>query len=420
MRPESDHEVFEENLGKLLAVAAKQRDLGFQETVWQAVHTEVGRERFASRRRLVLGGLSAAAAVVVCALAWLLLGPATEPVGRVRAVYGWVELAEGDSTRRISGEELLFARQPVRTLSGSRGEIRLEDGSRFVLEPRTIVQVADERKGLRVRLQRGTVDVEAAKQQRGRWLAVETAISRVRALGTAFDVRLIRRPDGTGRTKVSVTSGTVELESGGGKILLSANTEGVADEGKRPQRHLADLELNEILQLLDRTNELARQRNSRAGRPSIVRFKGGSTAAVWTLARLSDFGPQDGTTYSLQLKCPASKARVFTLEGQRVPTSSHGRELRIARSALDPALRTDTRLILELPEVGGVFQAESVGVVQFHRPAGPRGVVTLIQFHLPAAANIESISPTPIEVTTKLDRQVITVAAEIDGLELWE
>lgn len=420
MRPESDHDVFEENLRRLLAVAARQKDVGFQETLWQAVRTEVRRQRFAARRRLVLGGLSAAAAVVVCALGWFLLGPATERVGRVRAVYGWIELTEGSSTRRIVEEEPLFARQPVRTLSGSQGEIRLEDGSRLLLEPRTIVQVADQGKGLRIRLQRGTVDVEAAKQQRGRWLAVETPSSKVRALGTAFDVRLIRRPDGTGRTRVNVTSGTVELESGGEKILLSPNTEGVADEGERPQRHLADLELNEILQLLDRTNELARQRNSRAERPSIVHFKGGSTAAVWTLARLSDFGPRDGTTYSLRLKCPASKARVFTLEGQRVPTSSQGRELKIDRSVLDPALRTDTRLILELPEVTGVFQAESAGVVQFRKPAGPRGVVTLIQFHLPAAANIESISPTPIEVTTKLDRQVITVAAEVDGLELWE
>ncbi len=420
MRPESDPQVFEENLRKLLAVAAEQKDSGFQESLWQSVRAEVGRQRFAARRRLVLGGLSAAAAVVICALAWLLLGPTTEPVGRVRAVYGWIELTEGSSARRISEEEPLFAHRPVRTLSGSRAEIRLEDGSRFVLEPRTIVQVADEGKGLRVRLQRGTVDVEAAKQRPGRWLAVETPSSKVKALGTAFDVRLVRRPDGTGRTRVNVTSGTVELESGGGKILLPANTEGVADEGKRPERHLADLELNEILQLLDRTNELARQRNSRAGRPSIVHFKGGSTAAVWTLARLSDFGPRDGTAYSLRLKCPAAEAMVFTLEGQRVPTSSQGRELRIDRSALDPALRMDTRLILELPEVSGVFQAESAGAVQFHRPADPGGIVTLIQFHLPAAANVESISPTPIEVTTKLGRQVITVAAEVEGLELWE
>ncbi len=420
MRPESDHKVLEENIRKLLAVAAEQKDLGFQETVWQVVRTEVGRQRFASRRKLVLGGLSAAAAVVICALAWLLLGPATEPVGRVRAVYGWVELTEGDSARRIVGEEPFFAGQPVRTLSGSQGEIRLEDGSRLVLEPRTIVQVADEGRGFRVRLQRGTVDVEAAKQQRGRWLAVETPGSKVRALGTAFDVRLVRRPDGTGRTRVNVTSGTVELESGGGRILLSPNTEGVADEGERPQRHLADLELNGILQLLDKNNELARQRNSRAGRPSIVRFKGGSTAAVWTLAHISDFGPRDGTTYSLRLKCHASKARVFTFDGQRVPVSSQGRELKIDRLALDPALRRDTRLILELPEVTGVFQAESADGVQFRRPAGPRGVVTLIQFHLPAAANIESIFPTPVEVTTKLDRQVITVAADVDRLVLWE
>ncbi len=420
MRPESDDKVFEENLRKLLAVAAEQKDLGFQETVWQTVRAEVRRQRFAARRRLVFGGLSAAAAIVVCALGWLLLRPMAEPVGRVRAVYGWVELTEGSSARRIVGEEPLFARRRVRTLSGSRGEIQLEDGSRLLLEPRTIVQVADEGKGLRVRLRRGTVDVEAARQQRDRWLAVETPSSKVRALGTAFDVRLVRRPDGSGRTRVHVTSGTVELESGGEKILLPAHTEGVADEGKRPQRHLADLELNEILQLLDRTNELARQRNSRAGRPSVVHFKGGSTAAVWTLARLSDFELQDGTTYSLRLKCPAAKARVFTLEGQRVPTNSQGRELKIDRSTLDPALRPDTRLILELPEVTAVLQAESPGVVQFHRPAGPRGVVTLIQFHLPAAANIERISPTPIEVTVKLDRQIITVAAEVDALELWE
>jgi hypothetical protein len=416
MKPESHQDIFEENLRKLVAAAAGDRDSGFQDRLSRAVGGEVRRRRSVVRHRLFLGGFAAAAALVVAVSLFMSTGNVAQ-VGQVHPIYGATELDGGGSVQKVLDDQQISPAQTIRTLSGSRAEVRMSDGSRLVLSPRTSLQARREKRGVRVSLQSGAVDVEVARQQGGRSFRVQTPGSQVKALGTAFEVRLASRPDGGGRTRVAVTSGTVELESGESSVLLPANTEGVADEGRAPERHLGSLELNELVSLLKRNEELARQTNKEPGQPCIVHFKGGSTAAIWTLIRLSNFKRSSAGTYSLRLVCPASKAKVFTLDGQSVPATGQGRNLSIAASNLGVA--ADTDLILELPEVSGVFQAQSGGTIAFHRPVNPR-VVTLFQLHLPARANIGRISPEPVDTTRKLDRQVITIAANADRLQVWE
>jgi len=234
-------------------------------------------------------------------------------------------------------------------------------------------------------------------------------------------VRLVKRPDGTRQTRVGVTSGLVELESGGDKVLLGARTEGYAEEGQSPRRHLANPELDEMLRLLDKTAELARQYGKKPGRrPYIFEVRDGSTTAIWTVASLGEFGQTRDGGYSLRLKSPVARVRLFTLDGREMPVSYQGRDLKIDGSAVSPGLSTDTRLILHLQEVKGILRVEDNGVIRFAQPVGASDAVTLLQFRLPGRARIERISPEPIETTTTADRTVLTLAVDVQGLEVWE
>ena len=89
-------------------------------------------------------------------------------------------------------------------------------------------------------------------------------------------------------------------------------------------------------------------------------------------------------------------------------------------SAVSPGLSKDTRLILQLQEVKGILRAENGEVVRFAQPVSASDAVALFQFRLPGQARIEHITPEPLETTTMLDRTVITIAVNVQGLEVWD
>lgn len=421
MKPESHRDIFEENLTRLLQAATGRENTPFQERLARTVGHAVDAQRRAARGRWLWWGFPAAiAAAAVVALAWVLSYPQTQEIDWVEPLYGAVEIVHGASPRPVAASTPVHAGESIRTLSGSKARVLAHDGSKLVLMPRTTLQTAAEKKGTTFKLREGTVTVEAAKQQAGRRFAVETPGARVRALGTVFDVRLVQKPDGIRQTRVGVTSGVVELESGGNKMLLGANTEGLADEGHAPQRRLADSDLEAVLQLLRRTTELAQQLGKRAGSPGIVQFRNADVAVLWTVVCEGAWRPAEDGTYTLRLKSPAAQARLFTLEGLEVSVRRQGRDLTIDRSALSPGGPEDARFILQLQEVRGIVQVESGGMVRFTRPAGAGDVVTLLQFRLPNRANLEHIAPAPVETAATSERAVLTVVANIDGLEVWE
>jgi hypothetical protein len=231
---------------------------------------------------------------------------------------------------------------------------------------------------------------------------------------------LVKRPDGSKRTHVSVASGSVELESSGEKVLLSANTEGIADEGKRPVKRPSNLEVSEMVRLFNKNEELAIQSNVNAGLPAIIDFKRGSTAAVWTMVPSEKLEKIGAGHYVLKLKYPASGARVFTLEGTELPVSEKDRNLQVDFSCLDVDPSRINQLVLYLPEIKGIFQTDDGNIVRFDRPTNPRPIVTLFQFRLPELANVEQIYPLPIETAKKLSKLVITVATDSLMLEVCE
>jgi hypothetical protein len=423
MKSDSRQDISEENLSKMLNSAMKKVDSAFDENLTKAVLSEVNKQHSALRYRLFFKRVSfaaAAAAVILIAAIWLTNQGPAEGVGRVRNLYGIVTVSNGNAPEKVVETADIRPEQWIETLSGSKAEILLNDKSKLLPAPRTVFQINRGKDGQQILLQRGFVAIEAAKQPSGKSLTIKTDGCQVRVLGTNLDVRLVQRPDGSKRTHVSVASGSVELESSGEKVLLSANTEGIADEGKTPVKRPSNLEVSEIVGLFNKNNELAIQSNVNAGLPAIIDFKGGSTAAVWTVIPCEKLEETGTGQYSLKLKYPASGARVFTLEGTELPVSNQGRTLQIDFSSLDVDPSQIDQLVLQLPEIKGVFQSGEGSIVQFDRPAGSYPIVTLFQFRLPELANVEQIHPEPIETARKLNKFVITVAADSLMFEVCE
>ena len=421
MKNSSKQNIFEENLGKMLNSAMKKTDSAFDENLTKAVLTEVDKQRSALRYQLFIKRLSlaAAAVIVIAAIRFANQGPA-ESVGHVRNIYGIVTVSNENTSEKVLETADIIAGHWIETLSGSKAEILLKDKSRLWPAPRTVLQISNGKDGQQILLQRGFVAIEAAKQPAGKSLTIKTDGSKVRVLGTNLDVRLVKKPDGSKRTRVSVASGSVELESSGDKVLLSANTEGIADEGKTPVKRPSNLEVSEMARLFNKNKELAIQSNVNAGLPAIIDFKVGSSAAVWKMVPYEKLEKTSAGQYLLKLKYPTFGARIFTLEGTELPVSSRGRNIQIDFSSLDVDPSQINQFVLYLPEIKGIFQTDGGNTVRFDIPASLHPIVTLFQFRLPELANVEQIHPEPIETARKINKLLITVATDSLTFEVCE
>jgi hypothetical protein len=129
-----------------------------------------------------------------------------------RTLAATVESVEGDLYRvseteisaLLTGEEIQKG-EHVRTSRDSNAVLRLADGSLVEMRERSEVSITENRKGVTVKLERGDVAVEAAKQ-RERQLYVATPDSLVSVTGTIFFVG-----SGTKGSRVSVIEGEVRV-----------------------------------------------------------------------------------------------------------------------------------------------------------------------------------------------------------------
>ncbi|MEO6325154.1 MAG: FecR domain-containing protein [Thermoanaerobaculia bacterium] len=101
------------------------------------------------------------------------------------------------------------ARGTLRTGRASRAVLTLSDGSHIEMAERSELSVASATSGLTVRLTRGRVLVQAAKQTGGRHLAIVTPDCAVSVVGTVFAVN-----HGMSGSRVSVLEGEVRVSSG--------------------------------------------------------------------------------------------------------------------------------------------------------------------------------------------------------------
>lgn len=99
----------------------------------------------------------------------------------------------------------------LRTGVGERRSLRLDDGTRIVLNTGSALDLRFSETERRLRLIAGEVWVDSAKDPRGRPLLVETAQGEALALGTRFTVCEVQSDTGLRMTQVSVFDGAVRV-----------------------------------------------------------------------------------------------------------------------------------------------------------------------------------------------------------------
>jgi hypothetical protein len=154
--------------------------------------------------------LAAALAIGVGIGAWQmrdnLLPAPGGPRGVVESVQGVLyRVADTGSIPIVAGAELR-EREEILTARGSNAMVRLADGSLVELRERSGLSLSRKRSGTTIRLERGSVIVQAAKQRTGR-LYVATSDCLVSVKGTVFAV-----DSGVKGSRVSVLQGEVRVQ----------------------------------------------------------------------------------------------------------------------------------------------------------------------------------------------------------------
>jgi hypothetical protein len=171
-----------------------------------------------SKRRILVW--AAAAAVVIAGAATLppvldrALAP-SGPRGTVASVDGTLLLVSDQGAKSLAPGADIGEGQEIRTATGSRAVVRLRDGSLVEVAERSDLRLTERWREKTVRLERGSVVVEAAKQG-WRRLEIATPDCLVTVKGTIFSVSR-----GLKGSRVSVVQGEVAVDQSGASQLLN-------------------------------------------------------------------------------------------------------------------------------------------------------------------------------------------------------
>ena len=146
----------------------------------------------------------------------------------VASVSGQIFRVSASGLVPVKAGESIGENEAIRTAKGSLAVVRLPDGSLIEMNERAELSISAAYSGSTVRLDRGNIVVQAAKQKRGA-LRVATRESAVSVKGTIFSVAA-----GMRGTQVAVIEGHVVVEQGGKtEDLLPGQTTGSEVDLKR-------------------------------------------------------------------------------------------------------------------------------------------------------------------------------------------
>jgi uncharacterized protein (TIGR03435 family) len=154
-----------------------------------------------------LFALIATAAVVLVLIPMFIIRPLVFPTSNSIAVI------EGDGGKGVNEGDI------VRSSDVAGRVVRLEDGSRIELSPKSELSLEHGDDGLRIQFHKGKIIVKAAKQRAGH-LVVQTSDLRISVIGTVFFVE----SEESG-SRVGVIEGKVQVQQGATVKALSAGEE---------------------------------------------------------------------------------------------------------------------------------------------------------------------------------------------------
>jgi hypothetical protein len=147
--------------------------------------------------------------------------------------------------------------EAIRTAKGSSAVVRLPDGSLIEMNERAELSISAAYSGSTIRLERGNILVQAAKQKRGT-LKVATRESTVSVKGTIFSVAA-----GLRGTQVAVVEGHVVVDQGGkSEDLLPGQSTGSQTSLKRttvPEQIAWSKDSAKYMSMLGELSKIARQ-----------------------------------------------------------------------------------------------------------------------------------------------------------------
>ena len=150
------------------------------------------------------------------------------PRAEIASVSGEMFKVSAAGLQSIKPGESIPEAQAIRTAKGSSAIVRLPDGSLIEMNERAELSISAAYTGSTIRLDRGNILVQAAKQKRGT-LKVVTRESTVSVKGTIFSVAA-----GLRGTQVAVVEGRVIVDQGGKtEDLLPGQTTGSIANLKR-------------------------------------------------------------------------------------------------------------------------------------------------------------------------------------------
>jgi hypothetical protein len=132
----------------------------------------------------------------------------------VQSVSGVLQRVATAETPALQPGQELGEAESVRTARGSRAHLKLRDGSIVEMGERAELSVSQRGQDTTIRLERGSIIVQAAKRQSGRLLVASNGCT-VYVTGTVFSVN-----SGLKGSRVSVIEGRVRVVKGGDETLL--------------------------------------------------------------------------------------------------------------------------------------------------------------------------------------------------------
>ncbi len=297
---------------------------------------------------------AAAAAMVGVAVAgvWLsqrVLLPPQDGIVQVQSVDGRMFVAgddRGADLVPLGPGDAVDGGDRIRTGAGSRAVLELADGSRVEAAGLTTFRVDARRRGHRVRVDRGSVIVQAAQQENGS-LIVSTEEMLVAVKGTIFAVT-----HGVKGSRVSVIEGEVEVEKGRERHSLLAG-----DQFRSRPTLVAMTLQEEVGWSQDADRYLALLEEFKSLRSELNQLMESAPARHST--RLLDLMPADTKVYVAMPNAPATLSDLFELVRSRAGTSDLLAEW-WAEFEASGAVDTIDELIAFLGELGDTMGDETV------------------------------------------------------------